>query len=313
MRRRVIQIADSTQLISLPRKWAQRYGIKKGDELDIEEKGNKVVVSTGKGTELKKAEISLEGLDRTSILYYIQSGYRIGYDELHITFNQPLTQHYRLKSKTKIISVIHNESNRLIGYEVIQQKDNFCVVKDISESSIREFDTVLKRIFLLLNDTADDMVRACKTNDTVLLETIEEKHDSITKFISYCLRLLNKYGHPEPYKTCVYYHIIATLDKIVDVFKYGARDMLEHKHKLKKETRDILDGLNKSIHLYSEMFFDFDNKKMTELYRNRDAIIKKIGEMQSKLPPSELTFIVYMRSMLELITEVSEARMGLQY
>ena len=33
MKRRVIQIGNSTQLISLPRKWAQQFGVKKGDEI----------------------------------------------------------------------------------------------------------------------------------------------------------------------------------------------------------------------------------------------------------------------------------------
>ena len=35
MKRKVIQIANSTQLISLPRKWSQKYGVKKGDEITI--------------------------------------------------------------------------------------------------------------------------------------------------------------------------------------------------------------------------------------------------------------------------------------
>ena len=48
MKRKVIQIADSTQLISLPRKWALKYGIKKGDELDVEEQGSNVLVSTSR-------------------------------------------------------------------------------------------------------------------------------------------------------------------------------------------------------------------------------------------------------------------------
>jgi len=42
MKRRVIQIADSTQLVSLSRKWAIQRGIKKGDELEVKEEGNRV-------------------------------------------------------------------------------------------------------------------------------------------------------------------------------------------------------------------------------------------------------------------------------
>ena len=45
MKRKVIQIADSTQLISLPRKWSLAHGIKKGDELEITEKGRQLTVS----------------------------------------------------------------------------------------------------------------------------------------------------------------------------------------------------------------------------------------------------------------------------
>ena len=53
MKRKVIQIAESTQLVSLPRKWALKYGVKKGDEVDVLEEGNKIVVSTGVEDEKK--------------------------------------------------------------------------------------------------------------------------------------------------------------------------------------------------------------------------------------------------------------------
>ena len=46
IKRRVIQIANSTQLISLPRKWTIQHNIKKGDELDVQEDGSKIILST---------------------------------------------------------------------------------------------------------------------------------------------------------------------------------------------------------------------------------------------------------------------------
>ena len=95
MKRRVIQIANSTQLISLPRKWTQKYGVKKGDEMEVEEQGNKILISTEKGAELGHIEIDVTGLDRTTILYYIQTLYRTGYDEIKVNFNNPTTIHYR--------------------------------------------------------------------------------------------------------------------------------------------------------------------------------------------------------------------------
>ena len=46
MKRSVIQIANSTQLISLPRKWSLKFNIQKGDELEVEEEGNKLLSKT---------------------------------------------------------------------------------------------------------------------------------------------------------------------------------------------------------------------------------------------------------------------------
>jgi len=84
MRRRVIQIAESTQLISLPRKWALRYGIKKGEELEVEEQGNKLLVSSGHDAGGKKTVLDVRGqpkLKRRSIC----AAYLKGYDEIEET------------------------------------------------------------------------------------------------------------------------------------------------------------------------------------------------------------------------------------
>ena len=66
MRRKVIQIADSTQLVSLPRKWAQNYGIKKGDELEVTEHGNRVMISVDKNPQTESIEIDLSNLELMS-------------------------------------------------------------------------------------------------------------------------------------------------------------------------------------------------------------------------------------------------------
>ena len=58
MGRKVIQIADSTQLISIPRAWGRKYNIKKGDELEVVEKDNMLEISTKR--EDQEMEITLD-------------------------------------------------------------------------------------------------------------------------------------------------------------------------------------------------------------------------------------------------------------
>ena len=65
MGRKVIQIADSTQLISLPRQWTKKYNVKKGDELEVVEKDNMLEVSTKRADQEMEITLDVSGLDKT--------------------------------------------------------------------------------------------------------------------------------------------------------------------------------------------------------------------------------------------------------
>src|SRR3989344_7038203 len=118
MKRKVIQIAGSTQLISLPRQWAQKYGVKKGDELDVEEEGSKIIVRTENEVPYNEIEIDVTNLDKSSIMHSIRGLYRCGYNTLKITFNKPLSIDYRTGETPSILSIIHEEVNRLAAVEI---------------------------------------------------------------------------------------------------------------------------------------------------------------------------------------------------
>ena len=317
IKRSVIQIANSTQLISLPRKWSVKYGVKKGDELEIEENGSKLTIATDKGVNLESVEIDVTGLDRSSIMYYIRSIYRMGYDEIKVNFNNPTTIHYRLNEKKSVISVIHTEVNRLVGVEIVQQKENFCIIKDLSPNPpISEFDNILRRIFLLIADAIKDLVEGMKNVNLILVKTLEEKHDTITKFVSYCLRLLNKRGYPQPRKTSYLYHIIASMDRLVDVLKYSARYFIKYKPKLSKDTINIIVNIEQSINFYSELFYKFDLAKVAVLYKNREDVLNSIERLSLKqklTSEKELLLLNDMEHMLEILVDLTEARMGLEY
>ena len=308
----MIQIANSTQLISLPRKWSQKYNIRKGDELEIEEQGNKLFIGISKEPNLNGIEIDVTPLNRTMILYYLQNLYRMGYDEIKVKFNDPITKHLRKNENVTIISVLHKEANRLIGYEIIQQRENFAIIKDISTTSIKEFDNVLRRIFLLLDDVSSDLIQGAKNNNKTLLETIEEKNDSITKFISYCLRLLNKYGYPDYKKTLVLYHILATLDRVVDFYKYSARDMLKFHNKLNDKTIRLFEMIDEEVKLFTKFFFKFDLAQADELYKRRNHYTFVLNQQNTKIPPGELVLISKLGQVLELLLEMQVARMGIE-
>jgi hypothetical protein len=233
----------------------------------------------------------------------------MGYDEIKLKFKKPLATHYRHNKEEKVISVVHQEVNRLVGVEVVQQKEDFCVIRDLSEPSPREFENIMRKVFLILNDTTADLIEAIEDKDAILLETLEEKHDSVTKFISYCLRLLNKRNKGG--KDLLLYHILSNLDKIMDVLKYSARDINEIGN-LKKETVSLIKKIGFAISKYYDLFYKFDYKKASELYENRDYVIKQILKLAKTHPKRELLILEKAAAILEIITDVTETRMALE-
>lgn len=313
IKRSVIQIANSTQLISLPRKWSQKYGIKKGDEIEVEEQGNTIVLSTERVQEQGNIEVDITGLDRDSFMFLIRVLYIRGYDEIKLTFNNPIADHHRIGKKVKVISEIHTEVNRLTGIEIIQQRENFCVLKILSESSIKDFDLILRRIFLLILDASNDLIKGATKTDRYLVESIEEKHNTITKFMANALRLLNKVGYPTHKNTSLLYHIIESLDNINDILKESARDIVNFNIKISKVCENILLRINTSLEDYYKLFYNFDFKLVEKLSSERYKIIEDTKSLSKKLSKEEILLIMNMERIIEEVLDLKVGRMAMEY
>ena len=313
MKRSVIQIANSTQLISLPRKWTLQFGIKKGDELEIEEKGNKLEIRTEKVPALSEVTLYISGLDRTSTMLYIRSAYRRGFDSIKIKFSKPSTPHYRIKEDVSYISIINTEVNRLVGLEVIKQTENYCELKDFSGDYGKDFESLMRKVFLQINDGMSDLLKGLTNKDIELLKTIEEKHDAITKFISYCLRLLNKKSNYEISKSHTLYYTLASLDVVTDAIKYAAREIIKYNKRFKKESIALCELIQKFILIYYNLFYSFELKKMNDLIRIRNEILIKTETVAKNIPTRELLIINDLKQITEILKDLGEARIEMEY
>jgi len=47
MKRKIVQHGSSSLTITLPIKWVEKFGLKKGGELNVEENGPTLLISTG--------------------------------------------------------------------------------------------------------------------------------------------------------------------------------------------------------------------------------------------------------------------------
>ncbi|HLD43244.1 MAG TPA: AbrB/MazE/SpoVT family DNA-binding domain-containing protein [Candidatus Nanoarchaeia archaeon] len=313
MKRKIIQVGHSTQLVSLPRKWCLSHNIRKGDEIEVEEKGQQIVVSKERIPEVKKIEIDVSGLDRTSIIIYIRGLYIRGFDEIGIHFSKPSAYHFRTREFVDMRSIIRTEVERLIGVEVLSFKDDFCMLKDLSEPSFKDFEVVLRRIFMLLLDMLETFIEGLKQHKNDKIHTIEDKHGLVTKFASYTLRILNKRGYPpDPEKVTVIYHTIAMLDKVRDTVKYSAREAALLKKKMDDSSITNITLIYKNLHLFYGIFYKYDPNRVTDMYHNRDMYIRRIKDLKEKIPPAELLILTSMEPILEFLVELTKILLSLQ-
>ncbi len=80
MKRKVVSHGPASLIISLPAGWVKRYNVRRGDELDVEEDGRTLRVSTGAVAEGKSISLSLEGFGPL-VVRLVKDIYAQGYDE----------------------------------------------------------------------------------------------------------------------------------------------------------------------------------------------------------------------------------------
>ncbi len=223
MKRKVIQIAESTQLISLPRKWCLEHSIKKGAELEVEEQGSRIIVSTAGEAPLQRAALKMSTKEKF-LRRPIKSLYILGIDELTIEFDDPA-----------VLSLIQEETKELVGFEVVSHTQYGCVIKSVVSAVDNEFDNILRRILLLLVETARDSLSAIQSKNYAALDEIEQREEINNKLTAFCLRILNKRGYHDHHKLTAMYGLVCMLEYVGDEFKYLTRALKNIKEPLRKE------------------------------------------------------------------------------
>src|SRR3989344_2990489 len=107
MRRKVIQIAGSTQLVSLPRAWAKRNNIIKGQEVEVTEDGNRVVITASSEPVFETATLDITNLDDMAGRA-LRALYKRGVDEIVVNYDDP----------KKIALVQESILKETVGFEI---------------------------------------------------------------------------------------------------------------------------------------------------------------------------------------------------
>jgi len=134
MKRKVIQLARRTHVVSLPSKWVKKYGVQKGDELDVAEYQERLTISTCSALAAKRTQIDISDLNSSLIWRYLNTAYTQGADEIELNFTNQTTTNPRTGKTSKTLAEISRITDGMIGIEMIRHGKNFCTLKEISKA-----------------------------------------------------------------------------------------------------------------------------------------------------------------------------------
>jgi len=306
MKRNVILMGGKTHVISLPIKWIKKYNIKKGEELEIQEKNNKLTITTEKVPKKPPLKINLEKANSSIIIRNIINSYQLGYSELDLIFSKK-TIHNKTQKETKTLNLIQDTCDQLIGFEIIEQKDTYCKIKDVAGNSINEFKNILRRIFLMINSLGKETLE--NINDYEELKDLHRKYITIRKYIHYCQRYLNIKGFEN--KTTQFNEIIIRLLDISRTYRIIQKTQIQSKYKYSKETLKLLKDTIILQEEFYKLFYKFSLEKATELTKTRVEIFQEINKTREK--QENLILLHRLPSILNTILSLTNTTIAINF
>ncbi|MFQ5892221.1 MAG: PhoU domain-containing protein [Candidatus Methanofastidiosia archaeon] len=267
-----------TYILSLPKRWVEKYGYKKGDGFTLIEQENGLFLTSNFN---ERRELKCEVEVSEDIGLEIITRYMYGYNSLQIRGN--LTRRLRGEIKKTI--------NLLVGYEIIDERENEILIQDLLDPSELSVKSAMKREHFLASTMHRDAIKALCERDSELAKDVVLRDLEVDKLYYLVVRQLRtatmNVSFAERVKVnpleCLDYRIIAkNIEEIGDAAESIAKSILE----LSEVSEDIVG----EIRGFSEVAHLTHRKAIQALYRNdvKEAykIVKEKGildEMKRKL------------------------------
>jgi len=273
MRRKVIQLAGKTSVVSLPNVWVRKYGIKKGDDLEVEELADSLIIKTVKGkSEVKRISINIDGFNKRTLSCAVSALHKLGYDEISFTY-----------SENRLNETIQDSiKNLLLGFVVIEQTSKKTVLKNVSNEIESEFNSTLRRAFLVTNSLAESTLEMIKNKQFSKLISLIDLEKSNNQLTSFCLRLINKGLYKEPEKQLFITTIVWNLEKIADEYKAICVGLSKNSEEISKEILVLYKDVNRFLNSYYELMYRFSVEAVNALVNRKQEIIDALNSIRPR-------------------------------
>ncbi len=175
--RKVQKTGGSSFIISLPIKWIEKHEIKPKDSLGIipQPDGNLLITPQINSEKfLKTKKFDVEEIDDYDFLFRLLIGaYIMGFSIIKLESGK--------KFKPYIRDCVINFTQIAMGPEIIEESNNFILVKDTLDPKEMPFEVSIKRMYILAESMHEDVINALLTGNRDLAEDVIKRDNDIDR------------------------------------------------------------------------------------------------------------------------------------
>lgn len=174
-----------TLFISLPKEWAKRYRVQKGDLLEVVEREDGSLIikphlpSRGEGIET--ISLTYKG-DIEEVSSEITGMYLLGYDTIRIDGIEEMEYGDRERVRRAV--------RRLVGLEILEEDQRSMTIQCILELATLRPDKLFKRMHIISSAMRRDAIASIIQGDERLAKVVVERDDEIDRLYFLLVRLL---------------------------------------------------------------------------------------------------------------------------
>ena len=296
MIRKIIRSGPATLSVSLPMPWTKKFNIKKGQEINVEEQGNSLMIKTTLPIEEESVKLNITELYpfSTKIIAML---YRAGYKKIKVVYAPNHLVMHRGK-EIKELDMIKNTFDHLIGMQLWEigkdKNENYATVIESTKLNPKEFENVFNKLYFHLLCQSDQIHESLSKNKDIFDEALLVER-LINQTQDFLIKILISFGHEEYKKTLAYHDYILRLESIGDRYFDIAKNYHKNKEVIDFETVKYLKRANDFIEHSASLYrkFDFDGLIIltNELYETIDEYKDKLRK--NKLKNSLVSHNIY--------------------
>ncbi len=263
--RKIIKFGNSSYVLTIPQDWIKKHNLGKGNEVNITQNDNSLIISLEKEKEERIAQINLDNkplklFNRELISYYLKN-----YKTIKINGKDVIERLEEIKIlKEKLSSV-----------EIVEISKDHITLKDLTNTSELDLCKLIREIIEMEKMLLKELIEFDKkSNNQFFISSLDSNINKLTflaqKAINYNMDSLND---TQQIKDSIHYHrIVSSLETIGDIAKRVARYLKdikkEHMHHIGTTLKNmenyftfITNLLEKNINIQNNLKLHLDKKQ----------------------------------------------------